>query len=116
MPKRSMASAPPSLRRGFASSICKQPPARAGGHHNGENDQEYFFHVQFVLQVSPNSVYAIIAGKVPKGCQSAFGVNGAARRLLVEAGWIFPRENPGRTASARNTEATEAPRNGAPEG
>ena len=27
---------------------------KSGGHHYGENDQEYFFHVRFVLQVSPN--------------------------------------------------------------
>jgi hypothetical protein len=36
-------------------------------HHYGENNQKDLFHGWFVLQVSPESVYAIDLVMVPKG-------------------------------------------------
>jgi hypothetical protein len=37
----------------------------SGGHYDAKNDQQYFFHLQRVLQISSYSVYAIAARAVP---------------------------------------------------
>ena len=43
---------------------------KSGSHYYSANNQENLFHVRFVLQTSPDSVYAIGPGKVPRGCKN----------------------------------------------
>jgi len=50
---------------------------------NDEDNQQYFFHVQFVLQDSPESVYAILFCPVPVGVSKLPLRPGEDRRLPV---------------------------------
>jgi hypothetical protein len=73
----------------------------AGGHQNGEYDQNYLFHDGCVLQVSPISVYAIPAVTVPALCK----IDSQAGSSGPKAGWAIPGK-PGRRQrpSGRKTE------------
>jgi len=70
---------------------------KSGGHHYGKCYQEDLFHVRCMLQVSPNSVYAITGRPVPDcgqlGRRRLLRSPTAAARMVAEAG--KPRKRPG---------------------
>jgi hypothetical protein len=85
----------------------------SGGNQYGESNQEYLFHVRFVLQTSPDSVYAILFGTVP--CRRPIRLRRLPCRPVAVCGkrLEFRRREPsggtGAAESAKSTEAAENP-------